>query len=142
MIGKDSLPFTTVKIGRIKNTTSEPKLEDLFYKALAEEFLKRGITVTDSAQNTIEGEINSFQLGIAAEKTGYATDYNITMGGNFVLKSRDGKKKEFKGVKSPFYESVTSLDTVNEVVAAKELAAAGAVKRLAASLVFELMMSE
>ncbi|MBF0520654.1 MAG: hypothetical protein HQK92_13140 [Nitrospirae bacterium] len=142
VIGKDSLPFTTVKIGRIKNTTPEPKLEDMFYTALAEEFLKRGITVTDSAENTIEGEINSFQLTIAAEKVGFATDYNITMSGDFVLKSIDGKKKELKGVKSPFYESVSAPDTVNDIVASKEVAAAGAIKRLAASLVFELMMSK
>ncbi|MEO5356090.1 MAG: LPS assembly lipoprotein LptE [Nitrospirae bacterium YQR-1] len=142
VLGGSSLPFTTVKVGKIQNTTSEPKLEDIFYVALAEELLKRGVSVTDFSENTIEGNINYFQLVIVSEKKKYASEYKIDLKGDFVIKGRDGKNREFKGVTSPFYESFYGPDTVNAIVASKETAAAEAVKRLAASLVFEILISQ
>ena len=44
--GRDTLPFTSVKIGRIENRTFEPKLEDKFQKALADELIRNGIMIS------------------------------------------------------------------------------------------------
>ena len=48
--GRATLPFDSVRIGRIENRTFEPKLEDKLQKALADELIKNGISVSFNLQ--------------------------------------------------------------------------------------------
>ncbi|TAL27618.1 MAG: hypothetical protein EPN94_01210, partial [Nitrospirae bacterium] len=79
--GKDTLLFDTVKIGRIENKTFEPKLEDKLQKALAEELMKNGITISKDSGYVITGVITKFELKPLTEKDGFAVEYEVIIKG-------------------------------------------------------------
>ena len=66
--GRESLPFEVIAIERIENKTVEPKLEDRLYDALAEELLRKGISVHPDAGYKLSGSINRFDLRLLSEQ--------------------------------------------------------------------------
>ncbi|MBF0459322.1 MAG: hypothetical protein HQK99_15640 [Nitrospirae bacterium] len=140
LVTKADRPYTSVRIGKILNTTSTPKLQDMLYEALAAEFMKRGVTISDSADYSLEGKIYYYQLMAVAAKNTYAAEYEITINGTFKLKDKnDNVTKEIKDISSPFIQSFESQDWVNSIVASQEQQNEAAMQSLAVYLVNELM---
>ena len=95
MQGRDTLPFTSVKIGKIENRTFEPKLEDKFQKALADELIRNGIMISKTG-HVISGAIDDLKLRPLAEEEGVASEYEVIIKARFFLTSPDGKVKELR----------------------------------------------
>jgi len=132
---KASLPFQSIRIMRIENKTVEPKLQDRLYKALTEEFLKEGITVSPQAGYKLSCTIYHFELKILAEESNVATEYEVIIKGNFELTDPSGKKKEFKDIGAPFIVSFAGAGPLDELLASKEVASDTAIKDMATEIV-------
>ncbi len=131
--GRDTLPLTSVKIGRIENKTFEPKLEDKFQKALADELIRNGIMISKSAGHVISGTINDFSLKPLSEKEGVASEYEVIIKANFFLTFPDGKVKELRN-SGVFTVSFSGSGNIENIVAAKEQAAETAMRNLASEI--------
>ena len=131
--GRDTLPLTSVKIGRIENRTFEPKLEDKFQKALADELIRNGIMISKSAGHVISGTIDDFSLKPLSEKEGVASEYEVIIKANFFLTFPDGKVKELRN-KGVFTVSFSGSGNIENIVAAKEQAAETAMRNLASEI--------
>ncbi|MFZ3137015.1 MAG: LptE family protein [Thermodesulfovibrionales bacterium] len=132
---KASLPFHAIQIGKIENVTVEPKLQDMLYKALTDEFLKHGVAVNRDAGYKLGGTINHFELLILSEKSDIATEYEVVIKGNFTLTDPSGKIKELKNTGSPFIVSFSGPGTLNNLIASKELASEKAMRDMAMEIV-------
>jgi len=132
---KSSLPFHAVQIVKIENKTLEPKLQDSFYRALTEEFLKQGVMVSPDAGYKISGTVDHFELRILSEKADIATEYEVIVKADFKLIDPSGDAKEFKNVGSPFIVSFSSPGPLNDLIASKEIASEKAIRDMAAEIV-------
>jgi Lipopolysaccharide-assembly len=137
--GTASLPFDSIQIGKIENKTLEPKLQDMLYRALTEEFLKEGISVQAHAGHKLSGTINKFDLKVLSEKSNVAAEYEIVMRGDFKLVDPSGKAKDFKRIGSPFIVSFAGSGSLNELIANKELASEKAIRDMAMEIVAALL---
>jgi hypothetical protein len=137
--GRASLPFDSIQIGRIGNKTLEPKLQDMLYRALTEEFLKEGISVRAQAGHKLSGTINKFNLKVLSEKSDVASEYEVVILGDFKLVDPSGKTKKFKGIGSPFIVSFAGSGSLNELIANKELASERAIRDMAMEIVAALL---
>jgi hypothetical protein len=120
-----------VKIGRIINRTTEPRLDDRMRAALAEELMRQGVAVVSSSPNEITAVIKGFSLGTLSEKRKYAAEYSVEIKADIAFKNEKGVVRRFTAVSSPFIESFNSPDSVAGIIAAKELAEEAALKNLA-----------
>ena len=136
---KASLPFDAIRIGTIENKTLEPKLQDGLNRSLTGEFLKQGITVQNNAGYKLEGVIRKFELRVLSEKSEVASEYEVTIKGNFKLVDPAGKIKEFKDIGSPFIISFYGSGKLNELIAHKEQASERALQDMAAEIVSNLL---
>ncbi len=137
--GKALLPFDSIQIGKIENTTLEPKLQDRLHKALTEEFLKQGIEVNPNAGYKLSGTIYQYELVILSEKADIAAEYEVIINGDFRLIDPSGNIKEFKKIGSPFIVSFQSSNMLEDVLASKELASEKAIKDMAMEIVAVLI---
>ena len=137
--GRASLPFDSIQIDRIENKTLEPKLQDMLYRALTEEFLKEGISVRAQAGHKLSGTINKFNLKVLSEKSDVASEYEVVILGDFKLVDPSGKIKKFKGIGSPFIVSFAGAGSLNELIANKELASERAIRDMAMEIVAALL---
>ena len=139
--GKVSLPFDSIQVGKIENTTLEPKLQDKLQMALTEEFLKQGIDVNPNAGYKLSGMINQFELRILSEKGGIATEYEVVIKGDFSLVDPSGNTEDFKNLGSPFIVSFQSSDTLEleKVLASKEIVSERAIRDMALEIVSSLI---
>ena len=137
--GKALLPFDSIQIGKIENTTLEPKLQDRLHKALTEEFLKQGIEVNPNAGYKLSGTIYQYELVILSEKADIAAEYEVIINGDFRLIDPSGNIKEFKKIGSPFIVSFQSSNMLEDVLASKELASERAIKDMAMEIVAVLI---
>jgi hypothetical protein len=136
---KASLPFDAIRIGTIENKTLEPKLQDGLNLFLTGEFLKQGIAVQNNAGYKLEGVIHKFELRVLSEKSDVASEYEVTIKGDFRLVDPAGKIKEFKDIGSPFIVSFYGSGKLNELIAHKEQASETALKDMAAEIVATLL---
>lgn len=132
---KATLPFQAIQIGKIENVTIEPKLQDMLYRALADEFLKHGVVVNRDAGYKLSGRINHFELLILSEKSDIATEYEVVIKGNFILTDPSGKIRELKNTGSPFIVSFTGPGPLNDLIASKEKASEKAMRDMAMEIV-------
>jgi hypothetical protein len=132
---KTTLPFQAIQIGKIENATVEPKLQDMLYRALTDEFLKHGVSVNRDSVYKLNGRINHFELLILSEKSDIATEYEVVIKGNFILTDPSGKIKEFKNTGSPFIVSFSGPGPLNNLIASKELASEKAMRDMAMEIV-------
>lgn len=131
--GKETLPFQTVKIGKIENRTFEPKLEDKLHRALVDELSKNGFIISANSNHVINGIINTFRLKPLAERDKVAIEYEVIIEGKFTLTSPDGTVKELRN-SGAFIVSFYAEGHLNELVASKENAAESALKSLASEI--------
>jgi outer membrane lipopolysaccharide assembly protein LptE/RlpB len=136
---KASLPFDAIRIGTIENKTLEPKLQDGLNRSLTGEILKQGISVQNNAGYKLEGVIRKFELRVLSEKSEVASEYEVTIKGDFRLVDPAGKIKEFKDIGSPFIVSFYGSGKLNELIAYKEQASERALKDMAAEIVATLL---
>jgi len=137
--GRASLPFDSIQIVKIENKTLEPKLQDMLYRALTEEFLKEGISVQANAGHKLSGTINKFNLKVLSERSDVAAEYEIVMHGDFKLVDPSGTAKVLKGIGSPFIVSFSGSGALNELIANKELASEKAIRDMAMEIVAALL---
>jgi outer membrane lipopolysaccharide assembly protein LptE/RlpB len=139
MYGRATLPFDSIQIGTIENTTVEPKLQDKLYQSLTEEFLKQGIRISPDADYKLSGKINRFEMRILSEKSGIATEYEVRIKGDFQLVTPLGDIQEFKNIGSPFIVSFQSNDVLEDVIAKKEHASEKALRDMAMEIIANLI---
>jgi len=138
--GKASLPFDSIQLGKIENKTVEPKLQDMLYKALTEEFLKQGVVVSPGAGHKLNCILYQFDLRVLSEKADIATEYEVIISGNFTLVDPAGNIREFKKTGSPFIISFSAPPgPLNQLIALKELASERAMKDMAMEIVAVFM---
>lgn len=133
--GKASLPFHEVQIGRIENRTVEPKLQDKLHNALTDEFLRQGIAVQRVADYQLKGKINYFDLRVLSESSDVATEYEVSIKGDFTVTGPSGYVKDLKGFGSPFIISFSATDNLTGLLALKELASDRAIRDMAQQIV-------
>ncbi len=133
--GKMSLPFASIQVGKIENTTLEPKLQDKLQRALTEEFLKQGISVNPDGGYKLSGKIYQFDLRVLSEKKDIATEYEVIIKGDFSLVDPSGNIEDFKNIGSPFIVSFQSSDMLEEVLALKEIVSERAIRDMATEIV-------
>jgi outer membrane lipopolysaccharide assembly protein LptE/RlpB len=132
------LPFSEIQIGRIENSTLEPKLQDKLHKALAEEFMKNGIMVSPLSDTKISAVIHTFDMVVLSEKQEITIEYRIFIKADFTLEDKGGKK-EFRNIDSPFFVSFASSEDLSTLLAKRELAEEKAMKDVAMRIVGALI---
>jgi len=118
---RSDLPFKEINIGTIENKTLEPKLQDKLHAALTEEFMKNGIMVNPYADTKISAVVHKFDMTVLSEKNEIAVEYRVLINADFIVEYKDGKKKDFRKIDSPFIISFVSTDDLAMLLAKKEL---------------------
>ncbi|MEW6600915.1 MAG: LPS assembly lipoprotein LptE [Nitrospirota bacterium] len=140
LIGSRSLPFDSITIRPVINTTYEPKLEERMHTALSIEFINQGIEVTASGSDAvIETTITTFALGAVAAVDETIKEQEIIMYVNLKLTS-GGKTTEFNSMSSPIKITFQSTGTVSESVAHKAAAADKACREIAKEIVSKIII--
>ena len=134
-----SLPFDEISISMIENKTFEPKLQDRLHRALTEEFLKQGISVSNSAKFRLAGTINGFDMVGLSEKNDVVIEYRVTVSTEFRLTGSDGEVKQTINISSPFIVSFTGAEDMGVLLATKEVAEERAMADVAMEIVGALI---
>jgi outer membrane lipopolysaccharide assembly protein LptE/RlpB len=137
--GRTELLFDSIQIQAIENKTVEPKLQDMFYRAVTEEFLKHGVSVQSPADYKLSGTINRYELHVLSERGDVAVEYEVIMKGDFRLVGPSGDTRDIKNMGSPFIVSFPVFGPLEDVLAFKELAAERAVRDMAMEVVAALI---
>ncbi len=112
----------------------EPGLQDKLHRALTQEFLSQGITVTPAAPYTLTAVVTRFDMTGISEKSGITADYRILITADFRLVDSQGKTVVTKNVSSPFIASFSAPDDLAAVIALKENAEEKALRDLASEV--------
>ena len=132
-------PVDSVRLGRIVNNTTEPKLQDRLYEALSLSLMQNGIRIENSSQYEIKGSIDGIKLRGTAEEDGVAIQYEVSISGNFVLIGPDGKARELRS-SDVFIVIFSSADPLLErVIAQKEAAIKRALNNMATEIVTSIL---
>ncbi|MDA8387181.1 MAG: LPS assembly lipoprotein LptE [Nitrospiraceae bacterium] len=137
--GRKYLRVTSVKIGPIKNNSSEPGLSEMLVSALSDELSKQGIDVDQDSPNRIEGSLDRFDLTGTSEENQSFTAYQVAISGHFVLRDANGKEFLLPGT-APFIVSFSSQGALNQVFAQRELAVQAGMQQLASQIVSGLLV--
>jgi hypothetical protein len=139
---RTSLPFDAIQIEEIENRTVEPKLQDKFYRAITEEFLKYGVSVQPGAGYKLSGTINRYELHVLSERRDVAVEYEVIIKGDFKFVGPSGETREVKDIGSPFIVSFPVSGALESALAFKELASERAIRdmamEVAAALIYQM----
>jgi hypothetical protein len=133
------LPFKEIQIGAIENRTLDPKLQDKLHTALTEEFMKNGIMVNPYAETKISAVIHEFDMTVLSEKKEITIEYRVVINADFILEDKDGRKKEFRRIDSPFIVSFASSEDLAMLLAKKELVEERAMRDVAMRIIGALI---
>jgi len=136
---KADLPFTEIRIGKIENSSLEPKLQDKLHKALVREFTKNGITVTTSVGNVLSGVVRRFEMSSLSEKKDITVEYRITVDADFTYRDNDGNVRQMKKVTSPFIVSSSGSRDMGVLLGSRDMAEDKAVADIAMEIVGALI---
>ncbi len=134
-----ALPFTELDIGLIENKTLEPKLQDKLHRAIVEEFLKQGISISLAAEHKLTGIINDFQMVTLSEKEGITVEYRVIINAEFKLLDAQGAVMEIKRIDSPFIVSFRGTEEFGRLLANKDIAEEKALDDIAIQIVGALI---
>jgi len=133
---RTALPFNAIQIEGIENRTVEPKLQDKFYRAITEEFLKYGVSVQPGAGYKLSGTINRYELHVLSERR------DVAVKGDFKFVGPSGETREVKDIGSPFIVSFPVSGALESALAFKELASERAIRdmamEVAAALIYQM----
>jgi hypothetical protein len=139
---RTALPFNAIQIEGIENRTVEPKLQDKFYRAITEEFLKYGVSVQPDAGYKLSGTINRYELHVLSERRDVAVEYEVIIKGDFKFVGPSGETREVKDIGSPFIVSFPVSGALESALAFKELASERAIRdmamEVAAALIYQM----
>jgi hypothetical protein len=128
----------SVRLGRIVNNTTEPKLQDRLYESLLLSLMKNGIRIKNSAQYELKGSIDDIELRGTAEADGVAIQYEVRISGDFVLKGPDGKARKLRS-RNVFIVTFGSTGALEDVIAQKETAIMTALDNMASEIVTSII---
>jgi hypothetical protein len=132
--GKADLPFPSIAISKIVNKTFEPRLEDRMQVALVNELMKSGFLIDAHSGHRINGSLTTFELTTLSEKAGVAVEYQVTIKGDFKLVDPSGRARELRS-QGVFIVSFPSTDSLQKVIALKEVATEKALRDLSVEIV-------
>jgi len=140
IIGSKYLPFDSVTIKPVSNSTYEPLLEESLHNALSREFIVQGIDlVTADGDIDIETVITNFELSAIGAVDERVKEQTIVMIVDFRI-IEDGKVTEFKRLSSPIRITFQSEGSVTEAVANKERAIDKTSSEIAKELVSKIVL--
>ncbi|NTU41534.1 MAG: hypothetical protein HGA78_00465 [Nitrospirales bacterium] len=135
-----NLPFQEIALGKIANKTPEPKLQDRLGQILAETLMEYGFRIRTDAPCRIEGDITGFGLRVVSEKGLAATEYEVSVEGEFRIIDREtGTVRTVSHLRNPFITSFNSTGSMESVIAMKDLASTTALRNLSQELVQEIL---
>jgi len=133
------LPFKEITIGTIENKTLEPKLQDKLHAALTEEFMKNGIMVNPNTETKISAVIHKFDMTVLSEKKEITIEYRVLINADFIVEYKDGSKKEFRKIDSPFIVSLASSEDLATLLGKKDLVEERAMRDVAMRIIGALI---
>lgn len=138
-LGSKGLKVASIRIGEIKNESTEPGLSEMLVSALSDELMKQGISVDRSSPNVLDGSIQKFELTGVSEADQSFTAYQISISGRFVYRDATGKEFVLLG-SSPFIISFSSQGALNQVFAQRQLAVQAGMQDLSSQIVSGLLI--
>lgn len=129
-----SLPFREIAIDMIENRTIEPGLQDMLHRAVVEEFMRQGISVSPSAGHRLSAVIRNFDMPSLSEKGGFSREYRVIVNVDFAVTDESGQKRYFKNVGSPFMVPFAGSDDLGRLLATKRMAQEDALRDVAQQL--------
>ncbi len=137
--GKASLPFQTVKIGKIVNRTYELKLEDRMQRALAAELLKTGFSLGAESGYSIEGVLNVFELRVLSVKVNEASEYEVIVKGDFRLYGPSGQVRTLRSGGIFITSFLSTEENLTSIITGKELATERALRDFSSEIVASIL---
>lgn len=134
--------FSTIKIMPVENRTREPDIQDMLRQAVAEELLlDRRVTVVSSSSDVqLESTVTVYRLNPTAEAADRATQYEIELAADFLIKDSAGKiLSRIKGLEPPVREVFSVGADAASAKIGEEAARGKAVRALARELRFRLL---
>lgn len=108
--------------------------------ALNDELIRSGFVIDGSSGHSIDGSLTTFVLNTLSTKNGVAVEYEVVIKGDFRLVDPFGKARALRH-QGVFIVSFSSADSLQNVVAQKELAIERALKdfssEIVASIIYE-----
>ena len=139
MIGSKFLPFGSITIPQVRNTTYEPLLEESLHFALSSEFINQGIKVLPSGGDAeLKINVTEFKLdpiGVVDEKV-QEQELRVLLDAEL----KDEKETvKFMSVTSPISITFQTSGTVGESIVNKERAIDRAAREIAKEIVSRIM---
>ena len=122
-----------IRIGKIRNMSFEPGLQDIFILSLERELTRRGIRVDRQAGYVLEGTINNIEIKGTAEANDVTVLYEVTITGTFYLVDPGGKRKKLKG-RDNFIVFFNARGDLQRVMSSKQGALRRALDNLASDI--------
>ncbi len=126
-----------IRIGKIKNLTFEPALQDTFILALEQELTRLGVRVDRNASHVVEGKITQLKVKGTVEENNVIVQYEISIAGDFRVVTPDGKKLNLKG-RDNFIVTFSGKDDLTRLISNKEGAIEKALKNLATDIASDI----
>ena len=134
------LEFSSIHVSAVRNSTSEPNLEDYLHQGLVEELLlDRRVSVVDgeAADVVLETTIVSFHLQATVVTDNYASTYDIRMEADFRLVDRRSGKviRTMDHISAPIKTSFDVTKKSFDALASQEKAEKDACRSLARQVI-------
>ena len=129
--------ISEVRIGKIKNLTFEPALQDTFILALEQELTRLGVRVDRSAGHVVEGKITQVKVTGKVEENDVIVQYEISITGDFQVVTPEGKKLDLKG-RDNFIVTFSGNDDLRRLMSSKEGAIEKALINLATDIASDI----
>lgn len=133
------LPFREISIASVTNRTTQPNLEDIFHKKLAQEFIREGIPVANASDYSLTADITEFTLRVLSEKNEFSSEYEVIIRADVGITGPEGFSHQYLSKTSPFIESFIAERDINSIVTLKEMAIEKALASLARTIVIEVV---
>ena len=140
IIGSNFLPFDSITIKPVRNTTYEPQLEERLHFALSSEFISQGIEVLPSGG---DAELNVHVTEFKLNAIGVVDNKVQEQGMHVLLNAELNDKKEviqFMSVTSPISITFQASGSVGDAIAGKERAIDRAAREIAKEIVSRIMI--
>ena len=140
IIGSQHLPFNSITISPIVNSTYEPRLEERLHLALSKEFLGQGIKVMAAGgEITLDATVTTFMLRTIAAVDENVKEQELILRVDVRLDDK-GRVTEFASVESPIRITFETTGTVSEHVVEKERATDKAFSEISKEIVSNIII--
>ncbi|MGE5238297.1 MAG: LPS assembly lipoprotein LptE [Chloroflexota bacterium] len=133
---KANLPFDTITIGKVENSTFEPKLQDRLSALLAQTFMEYGIAVVPSSRHVVQANVVRFELRTLSEVNLTTSEYEVIITSDFVITDTStGDTFPLMRLKDPYLTYFFATGALENVLAQKEIATDVALRDLSREVV-------